>query len=67
MYPPQSSTALSSSSFQIGRHANQSEAQEPPREPSFAAEDPAAAVHAMPAEQPEAEPAANGTARVPER
>jgi small subunit ribosomal protein S1 len=46
---------------------NQSESPAPPHEPSFAAEDPAAAVHAMPADQPEAEPAANGTARVPER
>jgi small subunit ribosomal protein S1 len=46
---------------------NQSESQAPQHEPSFAAEDPPAAVHAMPADQPEAEPAANGTARVPER
>jgi small subunit ribosomal protein S1 len=46
---------------------DQSEAQAPQSEPSFAAQDPPAAVHAMPADQPEAEPAANGTARVPER
>jgi small subunit ribosomal protein S1 len=49
---------------------NQPEAQDRPHEPSVVAEEPAAAVHALPADQPgspAAEPAANGTARVPER